>query len=125
MTMNNANRRLIFLDEVGFNYTMRTHSGRSRRNTKAQKHGPAFKSRNITVMAAISNDRLIYYEVLDGPGNNVAFTLFIDDLARERDIQGLPPNSIIVMENVAFHRNELCREIMEIRGFEYKIFSSI
>ena len=74
-------------------------------------------------MAAICNDRLLHYQVLDGAGNHIAFSHFIYDLGHQRDIQGLPQDSILVMDNVAFHRNQLSRETMNNRGFTYKFLT--
>ena len=45
---------------------------------------------------------------------------YIDELAHKRDLNHLPADSIIVMDNVPFHRNVEVREIMTLRGFEYK-----
>ena len=99
---------------------MRTHSGRSLKGNTAQMLGPALKSRNIIIMAAICNDRLLHYEVLQGAGNSVAFAHFIDELAHESDNQNLPCSSVLVMDNVSFHRNNMWIEMMENRGFEFK-----
>jgi len=99
---------------------MRTSRGRSKSGNKAVLKGPAIKSTNITVMAAVCQQKLLYYKILEGPGNTINFFHFIDDLANERDTQGLPADSIIIMDNVAFHKHTDVIEMMEIRGFTHK-----
>jgi len=44
----------------------------------------------------------------------------ITDMAHHRDIGHLANNSIIVMDNVAFHRHAHVIEMMILRGFEWK-----
>lgn len=110
-------KSLIFLDEVGFCVTLRTVRGRSEIGTTPQIVAPAIRSRNISVIAAISNEGVIYYEILDGPGNTVRFLPFLDHLAHMRDQQHLDPESLIVMDNVPFHRHGHVQEMLLNRDF--------
>jgi len=57
--LQNSGRSLILLDEVGFCVTMRTSRGRSKSGNKAVLTGPAIKIRNITVIAAVCQHRLL------------------------------------------------------------------
>ena len=116
----NGDRSIIFLDEVGFCVTMRTSRGRAKSGKKAILTGPAIKSRNITVIAAVCKKQLLYYEILPGPGNTERFLHFIVNLANERDNAELPGDSIIIMDNVAIHKHRDVIEMMEIRGFTHK-----
>jgi len=45
--------------------------------------GPALRSRNISVIAGISREGVVQFEVLDGSGNAVRFLHFVDDLGHE------------------------------------------
>ena len=71
-------------------------------------------------MAAMTHDRLLHYEILDGNGNADRFCHFIDNLGHERDIANLPRDSILVMDNASFHLTEAVVDMLEIRGFEYR-----
>jgi transposase len=92
--------------------------GRSKKGDIVQKLGLAIRSKNITEIAAICDDQILYYEVLEGNINADRFSYFIDNLANARDQKHLPPNSILVMDNVGFHRNAAVKEITKIKGFE-------
>jgi hypothetical protein len=52
----NQHNSLIFLDEVGFKVSQRVSYGRSKRGDPARIISPGIRSRNITVMAAMTNN---------------------------------------------------------------------
>jgi len=60
---------------------------------------------------------LLYYEILPGSGNADGFTHYIDNLARAKDTARFPGDSIIIMDNVAFHKHRDSIETIEVRGF--------
>jgi transposase len=115
------NSNIIYLDEVGVNVSMRAEYGRSKSGRRAEGTVPVIKSRNITILAAMTKDRLLHYEVLEAyqNGNAVNFGYFIDDLGIVRNNNNLY-DSIIVMDNVPFHRNHAIRELLYLRGFVVK-----
>ena len=47
------------------------------------------------------------------------FNNFVDDLAHERDARNLPHDTIIVMDNVKFHRSAQVQEMLAARGFQW------
>jgi transposase len=119
MEMNVHQRNLFFVDESGFNIATRVSRGRAETGVTPVIEAPV-QSRNITVIAVLTRSRF-YYHTLDNhqPGNTNNFCHFIDDLANWRDEHNIN-NAMIVMDNVGFHRSQDVREMMEIRGFEYK-----
>ena len=54
-------------------------------------------------IAALCDDQLLYFQVLDSPGNAERFSHITVELARQRDIGILPGDSILIMDNVPFH----------------------
>jgi hypothetical protein len=48
------NRNMVYVDEVGFQVSSRVSSGRSKAGTRAITTVPTVRSRNISVMAAIT-----------------------------------------------------------------------
>jgi hypothetical protein len=116
----NSNRTLIFLDEVGFSLSMRVGYGRSLVGNRATMVAPAIRSKNITVMAAMTSSGLLHYQVLEGPGNIERFCRFIEDLAAKCEAASLPADSILIMDNVAFHRGGQSIEKIRTLGLNYK-----
>jgi len=120
LQMRNDERTLIYVDEVGFNVTTRVTRAWSESGDRCCLTAPGIRSRNITVVCGITSTEVLHYEILEANGNNVAFQHFIDDMANQRDNGHLPSNSIIVLDNVAFHKHANVIEMMTIRGFEWK-----
>jgi hypothetical protein len=115
------NRNIIFVDELGVNISMRLPYGRALRGKRAEGTTPAIRSRNISIIAAMTSNALLHYEALDinDNGNAINFAYFVDDLAHARDLAGLQ-DCIIVMDNVAFHHNLAVQDLMIVRGFEFR-----
>lgn len=61
LRMYNSNRFIIYLDEVGFQVSMRRHYGRSPVGVRAQKVVKSIKTRNISVIAWMTSGSLYYY----------------------------------------------------------------
>jgi len=111
-------KTIFFLDEVGFKVEMRSQYGRSIKGGNAENVIPNIRSRNISVIAALSATGIVHYQVLNGSGNSERFAHFIDDLGHARDTKGYSVDSILVMDNVAFHKSPIVREMVELRGFQ-------
>lgn len=110
-------RSFMFLDETGFQISMRVSHGRAHKGQTPQYEGSqSIRSKNVTVMACCSNLGMVHYEVLRGNGNALSFIHFIDNLAHEREAIGLPNNAILIMDNVSFHKTAEAIEMMELRG---------
>ena len=90
---------IIYFDEVGFQLTCRRIYGRSAKNTRAIVKVPTIRSRNITVMAAITSSQLLYFKILESNGNTESMLTFINELAESIQENNLPERSIIVMDN--------------------------
>jgi len=105
----NEGRNVIFIDETGFQITMRRFHGRSQIGTRAISIVPALRTRNKTVIAAFSRVGLLLYHVLERAGNRVNFNEFISELCvvlNTRDLR----DCTLIMDNVRFHH---CAEIEE------------
>ncbi len=81
---------------------------------------PAIRSRNTTVMAAMTSSGLLHYRVLEGPGNIERFCRFIEDLAAKREAASILADSILIMDNVAFHRGGQAIEKIRTLGLNGK-----
>ena len=75
---------------------MRLSYGRCSAGTTPRIKVPGIRSSNITVIAAMTTQGLMYFSILDGNGTRERFLHFLDDLAFHRDRLHLPNNSIII-----------------------------
>ena len=87
------------------------------KNQAARLLLPSIRSRNISVMAAISRHGVVHYEILDGNGNGERFKQFLHGLQSE--LLKLHPDPILIMDNVNFHRMGTVVEEMAILGLGY------
>ena len=71
-------------------------------------------------MAAMHSRGMLLQSILPGNGNRRECEHFIDDLAAARDAAGLPNDTIVILDNVAFHHSANVIEMPELRGFPYK-----
>lgn len=103
---------LYFVDEVGFNVSMRCKRGRSLHGSNAVQKVSALRTRNISVCCAISKNGISKYYAQTTAFNTNNFTTFIsslmDYIATER-----PGRSVIIMDNVPFHKSKGVKEIIE------------
>ena len=107
--------KLYFVDEVGFNVSMRGSHGRSLRGTNAVKVVPGLRSRNISVCCAMSKMGVTLYNVQTTAYNTATFTVFIGSLLKyiESEQSG---KSAIILDNVPFHKNCNVKEMVESKG---------
>ena len=71
-------------------------------------------------MAGLTDSTILHFNVFENNGNALAYAHFSDNAAGARDDANLPENSIIVMDNLPFHRHARVIEMMQIRGWEWR-----
>ena len=71
---------LIYLDELGFNVSMRTSKGRSQKGTPAVTVVPQIITRNISIVCAMNSNVIVQYVTHNQPVNRELFTNFIYEL---------------------------------------------
>lgn len=103
---------LIFVDEVGFNVSMRTRKGRSLIGHPAVHVVPGLRMRNISVCAAMSKDGVVKYTTQTEAFKTISFVKFIDDLKMEIESKGFR-ETVIIMDNVPFHKHKLVRSTFD------------
>ena len=94
-----------FLDEAGFQYSMRRSYGRSAVGTKAAKVVPAIRCKNISLCACISNSSVFFFEIMDRAYNAKHFSEFIDILLNHFESLDIT-YCVLVMDNVRFHHSQ-------------------
>ncbi len=96
---------LVFLDETASHVAMTPRYGRAPRGTRVYGAVPRNRGRNVTLIATLSTAGL---GALDGP----AFAAYV----RAFLAPTLRPGQIVVLDNLAVHRNAAARRLIEARG---------
>ena len=91
--------QIVFIDEVGFNVSMRTSRGRSPAVTVV----PCIRSRNISICCAMNRNGIIYFKVNNRAFNGENFIDYINELKPKLQEAGIL-NAKLIMDNVRFHR---------------------
>jgi len=112
------NYKLFFIDEAGFNVSMRTFGGRSMRGTCAVHVVPGFGSRNISLCAAMSSEGLVKYKTQTVAYNTSSFYTFVEELLIHLTQQEVK-NIVLVMDNVPFHKPSIIKNL--VVSFDAKI----
>jgi len=117
MLTNIDDSKVYFIDEVGFNISMRSSKGRSLRGTNAIKIVPGLRSRNISICCCISKIGIATCKMQKSPFNTDSFVDYIKSLlewiGREK-----PGKSVLIMDNVPFHKNSGIRTMIEVKGHD-------
>lgn len=103
---------LIFIDESGVNLAMvrryaRAIIGRRARGTKPQKRG-----KNVSLLAALSFEKLVASSNIYGAVDAVTFEAFIAN----KLVPKLWKNAIVVLDNAKIHLGETVRKLIEQAG---------
>lgn len=93
-------RRLVFLDETGAKTNMTRLYARARKGARAVDHAPNGRWQTTTLVAAISSRRVLAPMALDGPMDGAAFEAWVGQML----LPELPPDSIVVMDNLSVHK---------------------
>jgi transposase len=104
--------KIFFLDEVGFNISMRRRRGRSLSGEGAVMIVPTIRSRNISVCCVMSKRGTFLYRKQDRAFNIETFSIFIDDFLSKLSMNGIT-NAILVLDNVSFHKSQVIRAKIE------------
>ena len=104
---------LIYLDESGFDLTIKKEYGWKLRGQRLfdNKKGQRKYLKRITVISAYSNNtkKLIAPFYFEGNTNFKMFNLWIKEVL----LLELKPGQTIIMDNAAFHKNKITRELIE------------
>lgn len=104
---------LIYLDESGFDLTMKKEYGWKKRGQRLydNKKGQRKYLKRITVISAYSNKtkKLIAPTYFEGNTNSQMFNLWLKEML----VPELKPNQTIIMDNAAFHKNKITEELIK------------
>ena len=103
---------IIYIDESGFSISMRRSLGRSISGTRANLKVKTIRSKNITLIAAMSSEKVWTLHVeCDSVNQNVFYT-FIEKLFNDLSDDGVE-KALHVMNKIRFHKTDLIIELIQ------------
>ena len=108
---NIAAENLIFIDESGVNLAMVRLYGRALKGQRVRGEKPQKRGRNISLLAALSVEKVITSVNIYGSVDGVTFEAFIQQL-----IPHLQENDCVVMDNAKIHHGKMVRELLSKAG---------
>ncbi|KAI5152746.1 hypothetical protein ENBRE01_2973, partial [Enteropsectra breve] len=109
--------KIYFIDEVGFNVSMRTRGGSSLRGTTPIHVVPSLRSRNVSVCCAMNKHSIVSYKAQTRAYNSECFLDFMKDLLDTIQSSGIQ-SAVFVMDNVAFHKVDSIKNLISDAHFE-------
>jgi transposase len=108
-------KRLMFIDESGFNLAMTPLYARAPKGQRAYGQIPKNRGENSSLIAALSLDEGVSAAMtLEGAVDGIAFKVYVQRVLAPR----LRPGQIVVLDNLQVHKNQAVREMIEARGCE-------
>ncbi|KAF7693656.1 hypothetical protein CDIK_2212 [Cucumispora dikerogammari] len=108
---------IIFVDETGFNVSMRLSRDRALIGKQSVSIVPFIRGRNISVCPAKNIQGILHYETKQFAYNLLLFKQFLINLFEILSSQN-KTNAIFIMDNVRFHKSNEIKEIFVNSGYE-------
>lgn len=112
VNLENGGEQFVFIDEAGFNVSMRTKSGRSAVGTSAYVSVPAIRTKNISIIASMTNNGMVDYKVNDRPVNGDDFKSYLNNLNLKCLQKGML-TPVFVMDNARIHHYKGLKELID------------
>ncbi|MDP9481022.1 MAG: IS630 family transposase [Actinomycetota bacterium] len=108
-------RRLVFVDESGFNTSMARLRARAPRGERAYGKVPRNRGKNQTLIASITLEGGMGESVaMEGATDAEAFEAYVGQLLAPT----LQEGQVVVLDGLGAHRTQRVRELIEARGAE-------
>ncbi len=106
-------RRLVFVDESGFNTSMTRLRARAPKGTRAYGKVPRNRGKNTTLMAAITLEGAMGASMtVEGATDAEAFEVYVEHFLAP----SLREGQVVVLDGLGAHRTEKVRGLIEARG---------
>jgi transposase len=106
-------RRLVFVDESGFNTSMTRLRARAPRGKRAYGKVPRNRGKNTTLIAAITLQGAMGESMsLEGATDSLAFEAYVEHFLAP----ALKKGQVVVLDGLGAHRTEKVKELIEARG---------
>ena len=93
-------KNLVFLDETGILLGDNRPYARSEKGTRVRELKPFYRGSKVTLVGAISPNKVVTLMTLDGSLDGAAFQVFIDHFL----LPNLWAGAVVVMDKLAIHR---------------------
>jgi transposase len=105
-------RRLVFVDESGFNTSMRRLRARAPKGKRAYGKVPRNRGKNITLIAAITLEGAMSQSMsVEGATDALAFETYVEHFLAPSLGEGQ-----VVLDGLGAHRTDRVKELIEGRG---------
>ncbi len=106
-------RRLIFVDESGFNISMTRLRARAPRGKRAYGKVPRNRGKNTTLIAAITLEGAMGESMtVEGATDALAFEAYVEHFLAP----SLEKGQVVVLDGLGAHRTQRIRELIEEKG---------
>ena len=106
-------RRLVFVDESGFNTSMTRLRARAPKGKRAYGKVPRNRGKNTTLIAAITLEGAMGQPMtMEGATDAPAFEAYVEHFLAP----SLSEGQVVVLDGLGAHRTERVRELVEARG---------
>lgn len=106
--------RFVFVDEMGSNTSLFPLHAWSRRGERARCEVPRNRGKNVTLLASMTAEGMGPCLAVVGGTTGAVFEAYIEQILSP----ALEPGQILVMDNLAAHKGDRVRELVEERGCE-------
>jgi transposase len=108
-------RRLVFVDESGFNTSMTRLRARAPRGKRAYGKVPRNRGKNTILIAAITLEGAMGTSMtVEGATDALAFEVYVEHFL----VPTLEKGQVVVLDGLGAHRTHRVRELIEARGAE-------
>jgi transposase len=104
--------RYVFIDESGANITLVPRYGRAPKGERCRGSVPRNYHENLTLFASLSLDGLTSAMLLDGAADRAAFEVYLRHIL----IPTLRPGQIVILDNLAVHKQPALRRLIHAAG---------
>lgn len=105
-------QKLVFIDETGTTTNMARLYGRAKRGRRVVGRIPRGHWKTVTFVAALRQEGVTAPFVIDCPMNGAIFIEYV----RQCLVPTLVPGDIVIMDNLAPHKLDQVRELIEAAG---------
>lgn len=110
MEARRSQKRIVSIDETGFDDTSLPHMGYSPKGSRLVIKHPRTSWKRTSVTAAVCTSETSNFSLSDKPVNGETFENFLSSL-------NLPEGSVLLMDNIAFHKTKKVRDLVSSRGW--------
>ena len=103
---------MVFLDEMGLLLGLMRHYARSNKGSRAYDFKPFYRGKKVTVIGAITMDKVLAVMTLDDSMDGNAFRVFIEKLL----VPQLWKGAVVMMDNLFAHKIDEITPIIEAVG---------